>query len=80
MERDWSQREDAFFEFNKISVSSAVNVAWVAIDAVLKVKSNGQSLIIPSFITMVLEKRGNDWLIVQGHFSVPYVRHGLNMI
>jgi ketosteroid isomerase-like protein len=80
LERDWSQKEDAFFEFNKISVSAAGTVAWVAIDAFIKVKADGQSLIIPSFITGVLEKRGDDWLIIQGHFSVPYVRHGLNVI
>jgi uncharacterized protein (TIGR02246 family) len=70
-ERDWAQIEDPGLEYNWISISTAGNVAWVAIDAVLKAKVDGQNLKFQSRITMVLEKRGDRWLIVQGHFSFP---------
>jgi len=70
-ERDWAQIEDPGLEYNWISISAAGNVAWVAIDAVLKAKVDGQNLKFHSRITMVLEKRGDRWLIVQGHFSFP---------
>ena len=70
-ERDWAQIEDPGLEYNWISISAAGNVAWVAIDAVLKAKVDGQNLKFQSRITMVLEKRGDRWLIVQGHFSFP---------
>lgn len=70
-ERDWAQIEDPGLEYNWISISAAGNVAWVAMDAVLKAKVDGQNLKFQSRITMVLEKRGDRWLIVQGHFSFP---------
>ncbi|MHC1753966.1 MAG: nuclear transport factor 2 family protein [Methanosarcina sp.] len=70
-ERDWAQIEDPGLEYNWISISAAGNVAWVAIDAVLKAKVDGQNLRFQSRITMVLEKRGDRWLIMQGHFSFP---------
>ncbi|TFH04073.1 MAG: hypothetical protein E4H06_03485 [Methanosarcina sp.] len=43
----------------------------MAIDAVFKEKANGQNLKFQSRVTKVLEKRGDKWLIVQGHFSFP---------
>ncbi|MDY9926937.1 nuclear transport factor 2 family protein [Methanosarcina sp.] len=70
-ERDWAQIEDPGLEYNWISISAAGNVAWAAIDAVSKAKVDGQNLKFQSRITMVLEKRGDRWLIVQGHFSFP---------
>lgn len=70
-ERDWSQIEDPALEYNWTSISAAGNVAWVAIDAVLKARVNGQDLSFPSRITKVLEKRGVQWLIVHAHFSFP---------
>jgi uncharacterized protein (TIGR02246 family) len=70
-ERDWSQIEDPALEYNWTSISAAGNVTWAAIDAVLKAKVEGKSMKFPSRITMVLEKRADKWLIVQGHFSFP---------
>lgn len=70
-ERDWSQIEDPALEYNWTSISAAGNVAWVAIDAVFKAKIEGKNMKFPSRITKVLEKRGDSWLIVQGHFSFP---------
>jgi len=70
-ECDWSQIEDPSLEYNWTSISAAGNVAWVAIDAVFKAKIEGKNMRFPSRITKVLEKRGDKWLIVQGHFSFP---------
>jgi uncharacterized protein (TIGR02246 family) len=70
-ERDWSQIEEPSLEYNWISISAAGNVAWAAIDAVLKAKINGKKLEFPSRVTKVLEKREGKWFIVQAHFSFP---------
>jgi uncharacterized protein (TIGR02246 family) len=70
-ERDWSQIEEPGLEYKWISISAAGNVAWVAIDAVFKAKIDGKNMKFSSRVTKVLEKRGDKWLIVQGHFSFP---------
>jgi uncharacterized protein (TIGR02246 family) len=70
-ERDWSQTETASLSYKWISVSAAGSVAWAATDAVLEVKAGGQKMTLPLRITFVLEKRIDEWLIVQAHFSVP---------
>jgi ketosteroid isomerase-like protein len=69
-ERDWSQTEAAAVTFGWTSVSAAGSVAWVATDAALNLKAGGQDMNLPVRITFVLEKRGEDWLIVQAHFSL----------
>lgn len=70
-ERDLSQIEDPALEYKWTSISASGNVAWIAIDAVFKAKVDGKNMRFPSRITEVLEKRGDTWLIVQGHFSFP---------
>jgi ketosteroid isomerase-like protein len=77
-ERDWSHTDAISIELIWNSVSSAGLVAWVASEAFIKIKSNLHSMILPTRITSVLEKRGDKWLIVQGHFSVPDLKHDLN--
>jgi ketosteroid isomerase-like protein len=52
-------------------VSAAGNVAWAAADAVFKATVAGQELSLPARVTAVLEKRGDQWLVVQSHFSLP---------
>lgn len=74
LDRDWSENEDLSIEFNWTSISAAGSVSWVAADACLKVNVAGQNFIFPSRVTSVLEKRGDEWLIVQGHFSFPTLR------
>ena len=70
-ERDWSQTEDAALTYKWISVSAAGSVAWAATDAAFQLKDDGQEMTLPVRITVVVEKRGEQWLIVQGHFSLP---------
>jgi ketosteroid isomerase-like protein len=70
-ERDWSQTEAANITFDWTSVSAAGNVAWVAADATFKIRAGGQDMAFPARLTAVLEKRGEQWLFVQSHFSFP---------
>ena len=70
-ERDWSQTESADITYGWTSVSAAGSVAWVVSDASFNLKTDGQEMTLPVRITLVLEKRGEQWLIVQGLFSLP---------
>lgn len=70
-ERDWSQIEEPGLEYKWTSISAAGNVAWASIDAVFRAKIDGKKTKFPARVTKVFEKRGDKWLIVQGHFSFP---------
>ncbi len=70
-ERDWSQTEASTVKYESMSISSSGSVAWAATDATFEVKAGGQAMALPARITFVLEKRGDQWLIVQAHFSLP---------
>jgi len=69
--RDWSQAEAAALKYGWTSVSAADSVAWAATDATFNLKAGGQQMTLPARITFVLEKRHQEWLIVQAHFSFP---------
>jgi ketosteroid isomerase-like protein len=71
VERDWAQSEATALEWGWSSVSAAGSVAWVAADAVGSVKVGGQEMHLPLRITFVLEHRGDRWLFVQMHTSIP---------
>ncbi len=77
---DWSQYEASSYEINWINVSAAGVVAWIASEVHFKVKSKGHSLIFPCYATAVLEKRGDKWFIMQGHFSMPEVKQYSSLI
>ncbi len=70
-ERDWSQSEAASLKYGGTSVSAAGSVAWVATDATFEAKVGGQKITLPGRLTAVLERRGDKWLIMQSHFSLP---------
>ena len=53
------------------SVSPAGSVAWVASDATVHAKVEGQEIHLPARMTAVLERRGDRWLILQLHGSLP---------
>lgn len=71
VERDWSQTEAVSLTYGWTSVSAAGSVAWVATDETFKVKAGGQETTLAARMTCVLEKRGDRWLIVQAHASLP---------
>jgi ketosteroid isomerase-like protein len=70
-ERDWAQSEATSLEWGWSSVSAAGSVAWLAADAVVSVKVGGQEMHLPLRVTAVLEHRGDRWLWVQMHASIP---------
>ena len=72
-ERDWSRSEAASLTYAWMSISSAGAVAWVATDADFDVTAGGQRMTIPAHITFVLERRGEQWLIQQAHYSFTTV-------
>lgn len=71
-ERDWAQTEASAIEFGWRSVSVAGSVACVATEATFKVKAGGQEMGIPARMTATLEKRGEKWLVLQSHYSIPW--------
>ena len=70
-ERAFAQFEDASVKFGWHSVSAAGSVAWVAADVILRVKTSGREISEPLRLTVVLEQRGDKWLVVQWHDSLP---------
>ena len=71
IERDFAQSESASIEITWHSVSVAGSVAWVAANCVARVMVSGQEISLPLRSTAVLEQRGDRWLIVQSHASIP---------
>ena len=70
-ERDWSQSASASFELGWYSISAAGSVAWVAADLTGNIKIGEQEIHLPLRMTGVLEQRGEQWLWVQQHLSMP---------
>jgi ketosteroid isomerase-like protein len=70
-ERDWSQMEALAFNFTSHHVSATGLVAWVAAEGLGQGRVGGQEIEFPLRMTAVLEKRGDRWLIVQSHVSLP---------
>ena len=70
-ERAWAQSEAASFRLGWWSISSAGPVAWVAADATVHAEIEGRVLVEDLRITFVFEKRGDRWLCVQSHDSLP---------
>jgi len=70
-ERDWSQTEALAFNFTWRQVSAAGPVAWVAAEGLGEGKAGGQAIQFPVRMTAVLEQRGDEWILVQSHVSLP---------
>src|SRR5678816_376568 len=69
-ERDWSQTDAVEVSYGWTSISSTGSVAWVASDAAFKFKADSRDLVLPARLTVVLEKQGEQWLIVHMHCSL----------
>ena len=68
---DWSQTEALSFGFGWNQISAARSVAWVAADGLGQGKVGGQEVEFSLRMTAVLEQRGDEWLLVQSHVSLP---------
>jgi len=71
VERDWSQTEALVFNITWHQISTAGPVAWIAAEGLGQGKAGGQVFEFPVRMTGVLEKRGNEWLLVHSHVSLP---------
>ena len=70
-ERAFKQSERSTIRLGWYSVSAAGVVAWVAADAAVQATVSGREISFPVRFTTVMEKRGDKWLIVQSHDSMP---------
>jgi hypothetical protein len=70
-ERDWSQTEALDFDFAGHHISAAGPVAWVAAEGLGQGQVEGKKMEFPLRMAGVLEQRGNEWLLVQSHISLP---------
>lgn len=71
LERDFTQSEALSVDYEPLVVSEAGPVAWVAGRARVQARVEGQDLSLTGRFTAVLEQRGDRWLLVQTHFSLP---------
>jgi ketosteroid isomerase-like protein len=69
--RAFAQFEEASFRFGWHSVSAAGSVALLAADVTLCVKTVDRQITEQIRLTVVLERRGDRWLIIQWHDSLP---------
>jgi uncharacterized protein (TIGR02246 family) len=69
--RAFAQFEEASFKFGWHSVSAAGSVAMLAADVTLYVKTGDRQISEQIRLTVVLEERGDRWLIIQWHDSLP---------
>jgi len=70
-ERDFAQFEDASLKIGSHSVSAVGSVAWVVADLILRANTGSREINLQARSTAVLERRGDRWLIVQSHSSLP---------
>jgi ketosteroid isomerase-like protein len=71
LERGFAQAEALSVAYEPLVVSEAGPVAWVAGRASVQARVEGQDLTLTGRFTAVLEQRGDRWLLVQTHFSLP---------
>jgi ketosteroid isomerase-like protein len=71
LERDFAQSEALSVDYEPLVVSAAGPVAWVAGRARVQARVEGQDVSLTGRFTAVLEQRGDRWLLMQTHFSVP---------
>jgi len=71
LERAFAQFKDASFELGWHSVPAAGSVAFVVADVILHIKTSEREMSEQVRLTAALERRGNKWLIIQWHDSLP---------
>jgi uncharacterized protein (TIGR02246 family) len=65
------QFKEASFDFGWHSVSRAGPVAMLTADVTLYVKTSDRQITEQIRLTVVLEQRGDKWLVIQWHDSLP---------
>jgi len=57
------------FDWKKINYHG--QIAWFAAEVTVNLIIGGQKVGVPARVTGVLKKKGEEWLIIQGHISSP---------
>lgn len=70
-QRDWNQADTVEWEWGWHSVSSAGPVAWVLCETQMHARMGSIRVDAPTRLSAVLELRGDRWLIMHLHLSIP---------
>ncbi len=76
LRRDWEQSDSASVELSNVAVSTADSVSWFTADITFHGKVHVDSFVMLGRLTGVLVKQGDNWMLVQMHFSVPSSEQG----
>jgi uncharacterized protein (TIGR02246 family) len=71
LQRDFAYADSITVELPWISISGSGTVAWIAADYIYHVIVEGLEVQVKGRLTLIMEKRGERWLIVHAHFSAP---------
>jgi len=71
LKRDMDQAESVDVKFRNMTYSASGNVAWISGHMNMEAKIDGQEIFLPGRFTAVMEKRNDEWLIAQLHYSLP---------
>lgn len=77
---DFKAFEDTDISVPWISISGKDNVAWVSALVEMSLKMEGKETQINARQTMVLEKVGDEWKIVNSHFSFPAMEEQVSSV
>lgn len=69
--RDFSQADNIQVKFEKVTIQSVGNVAWLSALMNMYAIISGKEVLLSGRLSMVLEKKENKWLFRHLHFSLP---------
>jgi len=72
-ERDFSQADNIELSFEKITISNAGRISWLSAFMIMNAEISGGDAILCGRLSMVLEKRHDQWFITHIHFSIPAI-------
>ncbi len=69
--RDWAQSEASSIVYNWLSIFVEGKMAWAAVEASFYARVGSREMHLPTRLTIILKKSGEEWLIVHWHASIP---------
>lgn len=69
--RDFAQADNIQVKFEKITIQSECNVAWLSALMTMYAVISGKEALLSGRLSMVLENKDNKWLFTHLHFSLP---------
>jgi ketosteroid isomerase-like protein len=71
VQRDWGQSDEVSLGLRWGPVSAAGDVAWAWAEGSFDFRAGDVEGSLPARLSVVLERRDGQWLIVHSHFSTP---------